>query len=356
MRVLFFTIGEELTASTRARVYQYLPFLREAGFVCRCISYTSAGSYGGIMGLRRRTLLRKAADKFRGWFKTAAVLLLARSYDVVFIQRVLLAPRVVNILKSLNPNIVFDFDDAVFLSDKMAEAEGGGRSVKFRARFDHLLRSSRYVITTQSDFNSDYSRRLAENLIQISTPIDTDRYAPSKKVAGGGVIIGWIGGSQTTKYLFGLEDVFRSICRDYPEVHFELIGARGFSPEGVNITIREWSLEGELDGLRRFDIGIMPLTDDEWSRNKYYKLLQYMALGIPAVVTRVGVIRDILTDGESGYLVEGRHEWRAALEELVGDPVRRRMMGARARETAERRYSHRVLAPRLISVVKDASR
>jgi glycosyltransferase involved in cell wall biosynthesis len=101
-----------------------------------------------------------------------------------------------------------------------------------------------------------------------------------------------------------------------------------------------WRKETELDDLRAMDIGIMPLPDDAWARGKCgLKGLQYMALGIPAIMSPVGVNSEIIQDGVNGHLATTTAEWVDCLSRLIDDAEARRAMGRAARRTVEEHYS-----------------
>jgi glycosyltransferase involved in cell wall biosynthesis len=100
------------------------------------------------------------------------------------------------------------------------------------------------------------------------------------------------------------------------------------------------------------DIGLMPLPDEPWARGKCgYKLIQYMACGLPVIASPVGVNSEIVVPGETGIFATSPAEWKAALEQLVRDKAMRRRMGMAGRQRAEDFYSLRVHAPRLVEVL-----
>jgi len=123
-----------------------------------------------------------------------------------------------------------------------------------------------------------------------------------------------------------------------------------------NIFFKKWSLEEEPDDLRAFDIGIMPLIEDEWSTGKSgYKLIQYMATGIPCLASAVGVNKDIIEEGVTGFLVNGPQEWIEKLSILIENDGLRKSMGARGRQKAEKYYSYQANAVKLIDIIASLS-
>jgi glycosyltransferase involved in cell wall biosynthesis len=121
------------------------------------------------------------------------------------------------------------------------------------------------------------------------------------------------------------------------------------------VEVRPWRTETEVEDLADLDVGIMPLADTDWERGKCgLKALQYMALGVPAVVSPVGVNTEIVRDGENGLLAATGEEWERALERLLADDGLRRRLGDAGRATVESGYSARVHAPRVAEAFRDA--
>jgi len=134
----------------------------------------------------------------------------------------------------------------------------------------------------------------------------------------------------------------------------ELIGAANLTVKGANIRIKEWTLDTEVKNLQNFDVGIMPLLDNEWSRGKGgYKLLQYMAVGIPCVASPVGVNAKLIREGINGYLANSEDEWYKKLEVLIKNETLRESMGKNGRKIAETQYSFEVSVPKLIKLIKE---
>lgn len=340
MKILFFTAGPELVASSRTRVYQYLPHLHKNGIKTKIINYLSLARCRKNLDMAEPNLFEKVIDRIFCWRQTASLMFHAGSYDIVFIQKVLLSKPALNILKALNSNIVFDFDDAVYLQER------------FLDRFNRTLKISRYIIV-ENEQNEEYVRKFNPNVIRITGPVDTSRYVPKQKITSmsGAVTIGWVGSPEATKYLKPLTAVFRKLSEKYVGLKLLLIGASDFRIEGLNVITRKWNMDSETSDLQSFDIGIMPLENDAWSRGKGgYKLLQYMAIGIPCVASPVGVNKDIVRNGQNGYLAKTEEGWLDALSKLVSDASLRQKMGVEGRRIAQEEYSYETATPKMIVV------
>lgn len=223
---------------------------------------------------------------------------------------------------------VFDFDDSVFLASNGAVSSSRDKALK------SLFEVSNKVVAGNSwlaDYASDYC-----DVEVVPTCIDTRKYLPKESVDNIEPVIGWIGTSGNFPYLRQLVDPLARLraegfkfkvvlCSDVRDDQLlKLLGA----------DFIKWSSEGELATLQSFDIGLMPLFDDDWCRGKCsFKMIQYMAVGVPPVGSAVGFNNDVIADGQTGFLVKG-DEWFLPLRELLSDQDLRKFAGRQARSRA----------------------
>lgn len=363
MKVLFFTQSNEICAASRTRVYHYLPFLEDAGISYKVIAMVTGFMYKGAFIPSQNTLRKLVYIIFSllfNYIKSFYILLLAPYYDVIFIQRVMMPKIIGRALKRINSNIVFDFDDAIFA------IESDERNLINRLRVSRNRQCLPFMLSISkiAILENEYNRRFAQQYIKdiriITGPIDTERYQPKNKNVSGGrsenITIGWIGSASTTMYLDSLKSVFKALFKKY-KCTLKLIGAANFDIPDINIVHIKWDLNTEVRQLCSFDIGIMPLPDDEWTRGKGgYKLLQYLAMGIPAVSTPVGINNEIIQDGVNGFLVNSEKEWIEKLSVLIENDDIRERFGSSGRRLVEERYSVKASAPRLLEVLYNAQK
>jgi glycosyltransferase involved in cell wall biosynthesis len=262
----------------------------------------------------------------------------ARKYDAVVIQKKTSFHEFeLSMLKSFNPNIVFDFDDAVMFHELEHGKQLSGKNViKF-------LRTLRYckAVVAGNNFLAEFARPNCTHVHVLPTPIDTDRYEMKDHSAETGqVIIGWIGVSGNLKYLRMLEHALKEVSGKYKNVVLRIISNESISIGGVMTEFKRWNLEDEIDDLRGLDIGIMPLDDSLWARGKCgYKILQYMGAGLPVVASPVGINADFITHGENGCLASTHDAWVRCLEQLVGNRGLRVKMGEKGYAAVRNKYS-----------------
>jgi glycosyltransferase involved in cell wall biosynthesis len=334
MKVLFLTIGDRTVASSRARVYSYLPYLERSGFRVSVKPYTSSWQCRRILSLERQNFAVKAAGKLYSAIIILYLFTVAAFFDIIYIQKVLLSPFTLGVLRLVNKNIIFDFDDAVH----------AGRDI------GHLLRASRCVVTSNrrlAEFASAYNNNVHE-LISPVEPGEAPRFTKERDT----VVIGWVGTPETAKYLSALTGVFGDLKARFKNLDIEFMGAgRREGLEALGVKVSDWSLEGEAEYLDGIDVGIMPLADSEWARSKGgYKLLLYMSRGVPCVASPVGINCRLIADGVNGFLAEREEDWRNKLGILIRDRRLRVEMGERGRKMVEENYSYKQAAPRLKGV------
>ncbi len=327
MKILFIVPYPTSGPSNRFRVEQYLPYLDEKKVVYRVRPFYNTGLY---FLLRKRGYyfekfaylsafsLRRLADLFR-----------SLSCDVVFIHREAFPAKDYIfewLFRKFAKRMIYDFDDSVFL--------------KKPAKVKAVVRMADRVIAG-NDFLRNYAALLNKDVVILPTCIDTGRYKPAaEKGNGRKVIIGWIGTPTTSEYLKELKDVFKYILDKYKNVEIRIVGGMSGNFLGPGLVYKNWSLEREVRDLQEFDIGIMPMPDNEWTRGKCaFKIIQYMASGIPSVASPVGMNLEVIKDSVNGLFASSAAEWREKLSTLIELPELRRTLGENGRKTVVERYS-----------------
>ncbi len=245
--------------------------------------------------------------------------------------------------------ILFDYDDAIFhMYDDNAPP-----SVRLLLddKLGALLRRCAGCCCG-NDYLAAYARRFCANTIVLPTVVDTDRYRPAPR-SPGPLTIGWIGSPSTWGQVRPVLPIIEQLCKD-GEVAFRAVGAGKAAEQDrfAGFTSVDWDEVSEVAEIQRMDIGIMPLLDNPFERGKSgYKLVQYMACGLPVVASPVGVNSEIVTD-DCGILADGADQWARALRRLLGDPALRGRLGQAGHERVEALYSLRSQAPRLIGMLR----
>lgn len=336
VRVAAFT-GGRAVPSARFRVRQHGPTLARLGIEieelpCRFSKYPPRNSLARPLWVAA-TLWEQATN-------FAAL----RRYDVVLLQREIIS-KLVTFERWISGPAVLDVDDAIFL---------------FRDGYvaRRLAQCSTSVICGNG-YLAEWFSRWNSNVHIIPTAVDTERYHPvAREAASDEVTMGWIGTSSNLPELTAIVEPLGTVLARFPKVKLRVVCDRsphlpGLNPEQVEYLA--WTENTEVACIQGMDIGIMPLQDSLWARGKCsMKMIQYMACGLPSVVSAVGMNTEVARLGDFSVAVGTRKEWADALIELVGNAGRRRSMGAIAREVAERVFSVSVLAPKLAMAIRAA--
>jgi glycosyltransferase involved in cell wall biosynthesis len=208
------------------------------------------------------------------------------------------------------------------------------------------------LITAGNDYLAAWARRHNPEVVVVPTTIDTALYRPLEaRATDDPICVGWSGSVTTSKHLDALVPVLAELQRSHG-VRLLVIGDDDYRIEGATVDALPWRLESEIEDLRRIDVGVMPLPQDDWARGKCgLKALQYMSLGIPTVMSPVGVNERIAT-GDAALLADEPAEWRRSLERLIEDPAERQALGARGRSRVEQDYSIEATLPLYADVME----
>jgi glycosyltransferase involved in cell wall biosynthesis len=349
--VLLVPLGPAQLSSSRVRVYQYLPYLAAQGVAARVVPFYPR--LPAPLAPRARTRRRRLADRVYTIGRTVQLARLAVGCDLVLLQRVLLPAPLQRLLARHAGRLLFDVDDAIYTTHAGAEA-GPAWLERQQRRFAQTVRASRAVLAA-TPWLVERARCHQPRSVEVASPVDCLRYQPRRRPAGSGQVIGWIGSPTTTIYLRPLLPLLRRLVARRVGLRVVLVGADP-AIAGDGLEVRPWSYATELDELAGFDLGIMPLDDDEWARGKAgYKLLQYQACGLPAVASPVGHNLALIQPGQTGLLAQDEADWERALSRLLDDAALRQRLGQAGRATVERERSLQVWAPRFLAALQSTS-
>jgi len=251
--------------------------------------------------------------------------------------------RLVRSVRGGGGRLVYDLDDAV-----MYRPPGRKRqwSLLRRLRFARIVRQASLFLPGNRYLAEQAPQRVTSAI--LPTPVDTSRYAPREEVPERGRTVVWIGTRATLRYLHGIAAPLAELGRRRRDLVLRVIGPPPGELPGVTVEHSPWTEETEAARIAEADVGVLPLTDDAWSRGKCaFKALQYMAAGLPVVASPVGMNRRVVESGVSGYLARADSEWVSFLERILDGPVLREAMGKAGRRRAEERYDLAVLGRRL---------
>lgn len=348
--VLFLSRYARLGSSSRLRLYQYLPYLQEAG-----IDATLAPLFGDdyVRGLYGGKIAKLSVLK--AYIDRLGFMLKANRFDAVWVEKEMLpwipAWLELGLFPAKVPLIV-DYDDATFHrydQHRLTLVRGllGRKINKVMQRADLVVAGNEYLASR--------ARNAGATRVEIlPTVVDITRYGVIIPERGGQQLptIGWIGSPSTAHFLHLIAPALQEIvaCKSARVV---AVGANADQLDDLPVEVLSWTEATEVADLQGFDIGIMPLPDAPFERGKCgYKLIQYMACGKPVVASPVGVNSTIVREGVDGFLASTHQEWVSALTRLLADPALRKQMGREGRLRIENEFSLQQAAPRLIKLIE----
>lgn len=250
---------------------------------------------------------------------------------------------------------ILDYDDAIFhLYD---QHRLGLVRWLFSKKIAHIMQGAEIVIAGNSYIANYALKNGVRRVMVIPTVINLDRYPPYTRANARipQFTIGWIGSPSTSKFLKLIAPALAKVCAN-GNVRVVLIGSGEIELPGVPVEIFPWHEDTEVDLMRDFDVGIMPLPDEPWARGKCgFKLIQYMACGLPVIASPVGVNSEIVQEGVNGFLPVDNAGWVKAFDFLRENEESQQNMGASGRQAVEQRYCLQVTAPRLVRLLGEVS-
>jgi len=342
-KILFVTSHRRNRApGQRFRFEQFFDFLENNGFHCEHSSYIS--DYDDKYPYSKGAYFQKFRILLKAIYKRTEDVYNANKFDIIFINREALllgSTFFERQFRKSKAKLVYDFDDSIWLGDT-SDANKKLRWLKYPGKIAKIISISD-MIFAGNKYLANYASYYNNNIKIVPTTIDTEEYkrAATNKSKNGKICIGWTGSITTIKHFEFAVPILRKLKSKYGDkLLIKVIGDKYYVNEELGITGQGWSKESEISELSTFDIGIMPLPNDEWSKGKCgLKGLQYMALEIPAIMSAVGVNTEIIQDGKNGFLATTEQEWIEKISLLIDDSKLRDSMGKEARKTVIEKYS-----------------
>ncbi len=327
--------------SQRYRFEQYFDFLRAKGYECELSNIISESD--DKLFYSSGSILQKISITIKSIFKRLKDINRVNQFDIVFVQREAFMTGSSFFEKRFaksKAKFVFDFDDSIWLLDT-SEANKKWEWMKSTKKTGEICSLSDLVFAGNS-YLADYAKQFNKNVTIVPTTIDTNAFSRNLPYKNNDTIcIGWSGSHTTIKHFEEAVPILKKIKKKYGDkVFFKVMGDPDYVNEELNIKGIPWSSEKEVEIISSFDIGIMPLPDDEWVKGKCgLKGLSYMALEVPTIMSRVGVNSEIINEGINGFLASNEAEWINRISQLIESFDLRKKLGEKARETVIESYS-----------------
>ena len=358
MKILFLPKYTALGASSRMRTYQYLKYYRAAGIECTVQPFFDDSYLKNLYEGKRDTL-----KVIYFYFKRLFIILTFFKYDKIFLEKEVFpySPAFsVLLLVIFREKYIVDYDDAIF--------HNYDRNTNFfiktflGKKIDTVMKYGDIVIAGNSYLAKRAFEAGAINIKIIPTVVDLARYPlPDFKLQSQNsqdkeeqqLIVGWIGTKSTfEKHLLLIKDWLIK-AQELFNIKVQIIGITNSNCFiGDKVELVPWSEESEVEHIRNFDIGIMPLQNTSWEEGKCaYKIIQYLACGKPVIASNVGMNSQLCINGETGFLADTEEEFLNALNTLLNDKELRIKMGKRGRTLVEQNYNLEITSGEMVKIL-----
>ena len=339
--------------SQRFRFEQYLDILSQK-FDIEYHAFCDEKSWNALY--KSTNYFYKIYSFFLAFLRRFLLVFSVRKYDFIFIHREAtpIGPPIFELIiaKLLMKKIIYDFDDAIWIHN-VSEKNKAVKYLKSNWKVKYICKWS-YKVICGNEFLANYARQYNSKVVVIPTTTDFNYHKTLPK-SSDKLAIGWTGTHSTLKHLDLIIPVIKKLEKQY-NFDFIIISDKKPDYDLSSLKYVEWNKETEIEDLNNFDIGIMPLYDSDWEKGKCgFKGIQYMSLGIPTVMSPVGVNSEIIIHGKNGFLANTENEWFSILSELIQNKKLRIAIGDEGRKTIEKKYSLSANKQKYLSVFEQGN-
>jgi glycosyltransferase involved in cell wall biosynthesis len=340
----------------RYRIEQWAPYLREQGIELEFAPFADAELASRLYEPGRH--LGKAALMIEAWLAAIKHSWRASAFDAVYLYREasLIGPALLErLISQRNPKLVYDFDDAIW-QRYVSPRNRYFSYLKAPGKTKTLCRLATAVVVG-NEYLAQFARRYNPSVTIIPSTVSLRQYRPAPREGRGrDRVIGWTGSHSSIQYLGIVKGALQRLARRL-RFRLRIIGVEGFSIPGVDVECIPWASSTEIEDLWPIDVGIMPLSEDPWTLGKCaMKAIQYLGVGVPAVVSPVGMNPEVVEHGVTGFHARCEDEWVETLARCLDDSTLRTRMGEAGRSVVAARYSAEVQAPRLATILSTTDR
>lgn len=342
-RVAFIVqLPRRVSPGQRYRFEIWEPLLNQHNYTIDTFSFLDSNTYSVLY--KKGYYIQKIIGVLKGIVNRIRFVFIAHRYDLLIMQReaAFIGPPIFEwiLMRLLKLRVVYDFDDAIWIPN----SSNGSKIIQWLKAFWKIkwICKWSHVIIVGNNYLYEFAKKHNHHVVIIPTCVDTTLHHNRIKehTQKDIITIGWTGSHSTMKYIDMIVPALEAVSKKHA---IELLIISNKAPQlntSVPINYIEWSEQNEVNALLDADIGVMPLYDDAWSKGKCgFKLLQYLALGLPAVASPVGVNTEIIKNGETGFIAGDIQDWITYLTRLIEDLDLRKSMSIKGRQFIIENYS-----------------
>lgn len=345
MKVLGLTSYPVEAAATRYRLSQFIEPLAEKGITLEVSPFLNNEQFR--LFYKNKSLFENTLRLVKPILRRFSQIPRIRKYDLIFVQReaMFFGPAFFEwIYHHSDIPMILDLDDATYLPYVSPTYGKIGSFFKFFGKTDNLIKSADVVICGNR-FIAEYVSEKGTEAVIVPTVVDTEKFKPIEK-NNEIPVVGWIGTHSTFPLLQSIFPVLQDLAKKH-RFTLKIVGAGSNKIEidGVNIENLQWNLERETEDFQSLDIGLYPITtakslSPEWIMKKSgFKAIQYLAVGIPFVVSPIGICAEIGEVNITHFTAMSMKDWYDSLDKLLSDCELRRRMGIAGRKHSLKHYT-----------------
>lgn len=359
MKVLALASYPVEAAATRYRLCQFVSPLAERGITLSVHPFLDSRLFATLY--KRERWPQNTLGLARSSFRRLGDVLRASNADVILVQReaMMFGPPFIEwmMMKVGRCPMVLDLDDATYVRYTSPTYGRLASALKWFGKTDDLIDWAKLVVCG-NQIIADYVSGRGARAVVIPTVVDTDLFCPSNgasRDSSGVPVLGWVGTHSTFPFLSSVFPVLQKLSRAH-RFRLKVVGAgRPVELPGVEVESLDWNMGREVGDFQSLDIGLYPLIADEFSVGKSgFKAIQYMSVGVPFVMSPVGVCKSMGEAGATHLVATSPDEWHDALALLLSDAERRREMGEAGRRHALDHYTVAAQADLLAASLRSA--
>ena len=361
LRVTFLSPLPSSHLGTEVRFTRWVPYLQALGCDVEVLGAATDAEFADFTSGKTNADTRYyhacISSQWRNIRRAAAA-------DVIVLHRGLFPfspwqrPTFERLLARLNPHLVYDFYDPIWLQRRAANRRPSraARWLHPADKIEELIRLAK-VVTVSNEPLARFARRHHPDVRIVPILLEPGEYEPQRHKQRSPVVLGWLGSAGNLPLLFSIAPALRRLAARR-DIVVRVVSSESVEIPGVPVEshTHPWTPQSEVEDLATLDIGLLPLEDDPKDINRSpYKLMQYLAAGLPVVATPVAIDVTRLKSGEAFLAASSEDEWVASLERLVDDVDLRARLGNSGREAVVAHYSFKRHAPAFLDTLVTAS-
>ncbi len=273
-------------------------------------------------------------------FNNIDLIVLQRDFpdDLAFFKKIL------KFARTLEIPVIFDLDDNLLA---LPENHPDRLSHHFASSLLPIYESLLLVdfVTVSTEKLKQTFKSFNENIYVLPNYLDDSLWPfhlPIRQNKTKSITIGYMGGESHKPDIEWITPILEKINQKFNgEINFHFYGVQPpkafLNLNNVKYTeLKTYHYKEFIDDFHHIDVDIViaPLVDNLFNHCKSpLKFFEYSTMGVPGVFSDIEPYKNVIIDGENGFLAKSEDEWFEKLETLIQNPDLRYKLAKNAQET-----------------------